>query len=51
MIGWIPAAEQVVATSSAPNRLPVSVTATAGMRSARHIATSSLIGIAPADSE
>ena len=36
MIGWMPASAQVVANSSAPNRLPLSVIATAGIASARH---------------
>jgi hypothetical protein len=51
MIGWTPAAPQVIANSSAPNKLPVSVIATAGMRSALHKAASSLILTAPAESE
>src|SRR5712671_6479289 len=51
MIGWMPASEQAVANSRAPNRLPLSVIATAGIASPRHSPTSSLILIAPADSE
>jgi hypothetical protein len=51
MIGCTPAALQVVANSSAPNRMPLSVIATAGIRSALHRPTSSLIRIAPAESE
>ena len=36
MIGWMPASAQAVANSRAPNRLPLSVIATAGIASARH---------------
>ena len=43
----MPASVQAIANSSAPNRLPVSVIATAGIASARHSCTSSLILIAP----
>ena len=46
-----PESAQAVANSSAPNRLPLSVIATAGIRSALHRPASSLILIAPAESE
>ena len=49
MIGCTPASAQAVANSSAPNRLPVSVIATAGIARARQRSTSSLTLIAPAD--
>jgi len=51
MIGWIPASRAASANSSAPNRLPVSATATAGMAWRRQSSISSLSLIAPSDSE
>ena len=51
MIGWMPAALAASANSRAPKRLPLSVIATAGMRSAVHSLISALMVMAPSDSE
>ena len=51
MIGCSPALAQAPANSSAPNRLPVSVIATAGIRAARLRATISGILSAPSSNE
>ncbi len=51
MIGWIPALASVSENSSAAKRLPVSVSATAGMSSAAQSFGSALTGIAPSSSE
>ena len=51
MIGCTPASMQRRETSTAPNRLPVSVTATAGIRYLRHSAARAATLIAPSDRE
>ena len=51
MIGWMPAADAVMANSMAANMLLVSVTATAGMPWRRHSSGSSRSLIAPSRSE
>ena len=51
MIGCTPESDAASANSSAPNRLPVSVTATAGMRCLWQSFTSSFTLMAPSDSE
>ena len=51
MIGWMPAFASVSENSSAAKRLPVSVSATAGIPSAAQSSGSFLTGIAPSSSE
>ena len=51
MIGWMPLAAQAWLNSSAPNRLPVSVMATAGIWASRARAGSFSALMAPSLSE
>ena len=51
MIGWTPALAIASENSSAAKRLPVSVSATAGMSASRQSSASFLTGIAPSSSE
>ena len=51
MIGWMPACAAFSENSSAPKRLAVSVTPTAGMPSAAASFTSAESGSAPSSSE
>ena len=51
MIGWMPALAAASENSSAAKRLPVSVSATAGMPASAQSFGSALTGIAPSSSE
>ena len=51
MIGWMPAPASFSENSNAPKRLPVSVSASAGCRSAAASSASRAIGSAPSSSE
>ena len=51
MIGCTPAAAAAIANSSAPNKLPVSVIAAAGIAWRRHNSMSAGMRIAPSDNE